>query len=187
MKQSSEKNRYVALLRGINVGGHHKVPMTTLKDAFETMGFKSVKTLLNSGNVVFETDRMSDKEVMEEEIATELAAVFGFSIPVLVIESGAIHKIIEMNPFREIQIHKDIRLYVTFSNEASRQGTLSLPWSSPDSSFRILEASGGMICSVLDISESKTPDAMKVLEKSYGRNITTRNWNTILKLGNLAK
>ena len=181
MKQRTEKHRYVALLRGINVGGHHKVPMATLKDAFEAMGFKSVKTFLNSGNVVFETDKVCDKGI-EVEIATELAAVFGFPIPVLVRKSGAIQKIIEMDPFGEVQVQKDIRLYVTFLKEGPQE-KFSLPWTSPDGSFKILEAAEGMICSVLDVSLSKTPDAMKILEKAYGRNITTRNWNTILKLG----
>ena len=58
-----------------------------------------------------------------------------------------------------------------------------MPWSSPDNSFHILEKRGKDILSVLDLSKSKTPKAMEILEKTYGKsNITTRNWKTILRI-----
>ncbi|MGY8913954.1 MAG: DUF1697 domain-containing protein, partial [Flavobacteriales bacterium] len=49
-----KKDFYIAFLRGINVGGHHKVPMAVLKTEFEKLGFKNIVTLLNSGNILFE-------------------------------------------------------------------------------------------------------------------------------------
>ncbi|HVF69309.1 MAG TPA: DUF1697 domain-containing protein, partial [Xanthomonadales bacterium] len=53
--------KYVAFLRGINVGGKNKVPMSDLKKTFESLGFQNVKTLLNSGNVIFEAGPSTDK------------------------------------------------------------------------------------------------------------------------------
>ena len=53
MNKESQKSVVVAFLRGINVGGHHKVPMAELKTTLVGMGFSNIKTLLNSGNVVF--------------------------------------------------------------------------------------------------------------------------------------
>jgi len=54
------KEKYVAFLRGINVGGHHKVPMADLRKELEKLGFENVMTLLNSGNIIFEV--ISDYE-----------------------------------------------------------------------------------------------------------------------------
>lgn len=51
---NSKKEKYVAFLRGINVGGHHKVPMAELRKELEKMNFENVITLLNSGNILFD-------------------------------------------------------------------------------------------------------------------------------------
>lgn len=74
---------YVALLRGINVGGKNKVEMSRLKATFEAVGMTDVRTYINSGNVIFRDDRSRSTElpiVLEQAIATE----FGFSVKVLV-------------------------------------------------------------------------------------------------------
>jgi uncharacterized protein (DUF1697 family) len=67
----------IGFLRGINVGGHHKVPMAELRSFLEGMGFENVKTLLNSGNVVFETNRSGIKK-LEEEMEDSLSQSFDF-------------------------------------------------------------------------------------------------------------
>ena len=54
MKFNKRTERYVAFLRGINVGGHHKVPMAELRLIMEELGFEKVITLLNSGNIIFD-------------------------------------------------------------------------------------------------------------------------------------
>ena len=55
MSSIKSTERYVAFLRGINVGGHHKIPMADLRRALEELGFRKVVTLLNSGNVIFDS------------------------------------------------------------------------------------------------------------------------------------
>ncbi|MEX2593662.1 MAG: DUF1697 domain-containing protein [Anditalea sp.] len=180
MKNNREQQIYVALLRGINVGGHHKIPMEELRTTFEAMGHTQVKTLLNSGNVIFE-GKSAQVETLEEKIASQLEKSFGFSIPVLVRKADDIKEITACDPFKDIQIHKDIRLYVTFFKESPKEN-LKLPWVSADGSFQIIKVKGRAVCSVLDVSKSKTPYAMNVLEKSYNKDITTRNWNTVVKI-----
>ncbi len=59
-------NRYVAFLRGINVGGHKKVPMQQLHECMTEMGFTKIKTLLASGNVVFEAEHADRTELTEK-------------------------------------------------------------------------------------------------------------------------
>ena len=56
VEESTNMKRYVAFLRGINISGKNKVPMAELKKAFEELGFREVKTYLNSGNVIFSSD-----------------------------------------------------------------------------------------------------------------------------------
>ncbi len=172
--------KYVAFLRGINVGGHHKVPMLELKKEFEKLGFKNIITLLNSGNILFDTVS-SDIEKLEETVAIHLEKYFDFPIPTIIRKSEMIIELLHNKPFKTIKVTKDIRLYVSFLKE-NREPHLKLPWISSDNSYQILDYNDKTIYSVLDLSLSKTPKAMKVIEQFYGKNITTRNWNTIERI-----
>ena len=174
--------KYAALLRGINVGGNKKVPMAELKKILEKSGLKNVKTLLASGNVIFESN--SNILQLQTLIPSIIEKEFGFPVPVLLRTYKEIEKIIELNPFKEIKVTSQIRLYVTFLFEnPEKKSTAS--YISKDESFKIILLSDKTVFSVLDLSISNTPEAMNMLEKIYGKNITTRNWNTILKIANL--
>ena len=172
-----------AFLRGINVGGHHKVPMVELREILTEMGCENVRTLLNTGNVVFETDQ-TDIQALEAKMESHLANAFNFPIPVMLRTKDAIADLVAQNPFEAIEMHKDIRLYVSFLKDEPTV-ELELPYSSKDSSYQILSVNNRIICSVLDLSTTKTVKGMEELEKLFGKNITTRNWNTILKVMNL--
>ncbi|WP_027089418.1 DUF1697 domain-containing protein [Thomasclavelia saccharogumia] len=76
--------RYIAFLRGINISGKNKVSMAELKTEFEKLGFKEVKTYLNSGNVIFSSDE-DDIEKMMSKIERGIKHHLGFDIPVFVI------------------------------------------------------------------------------------------------------
>lgn len=172
--------KYVALLRGINVGGHHKVPMATLKEALKTLKVEQVITLLNSGNVIFESS-LEDPIELEQLIEEKLESTFGFSIPTIVREAEMIQQLLKDNPFGAIDAHKDIRLYVSFMKTDVHSG-LKIPWKSDDSSFQILKKREKTIMSVLDLTKTTTPKAMGIIEKSFGKDITTRNWKTIERI-----
>ena len=68
---------YIAFLRGINVGGHHKVPMAELKVEFTKLGYSNIITLLNSGNVIFNSDSANRQEI-ESRLTSQLETKFGF-------------------------------------------------------------------------------------------------------------
>ncbi len=151
---------YFAFLRGINVGGHHTVPMAVLREEMTAMGFGSVRTLLNSGNVIFDSNS-DDPDSLETQIEAQLAAKFGFSIPVMIRTAASMGELVESDPFSLILSEaKDpnIRLYVT------------------------LTRSGDMIPSMVDLRDSRTTKAMDELERRFGKDLTTRNWNTIVKM-----
>ena len=149
-----------AFLRGINIGGHHKVPMATLRTVFEAMGFTSVRTLLNSGNVTFDSDR-ADLGALERVIETRLTDVFGFPIPVMIRTDESLRAFVASSPFALIRSEAkdpDIRLYITFPRSGDNNPT------------------------VVDLRDSNTIKAMEEFERRLGKDITTRNWDTVLKL-----
>jgi len=173
--------KYAAFLRGINVGGHKPVAMEKLKKAFESLRFKNVRTLLASGNVVFETQSLSTA-FLEQKIEENFKKTFGHEIGVLVRTMEELQRLNESQPFKGIDITPKTRLYVTFLSEKAKS-SLKIPYTSPDKSFRILRASTREVCSVLILSPtSRSVDVMNILEKEFGHKITTRNWNTIIRV-----
>ncbi|MEM7102778.1 MAG: DUF1697 domain-containing protein [Bacteroidota bacterium] len=173
-------HKYVAFLRGINVGGHHKVPMADLKTEMGKLNCESVITILNSGNIIFE-HKEADISTLESRIKEQLEKAFGFPIPTLLRKAETITNLHAAEPFEDIAVTKDIRLYVSFLQE-EKEEKLSLPYTNEDNSFQILEKADRVIISVLDLAGSKTPKAMGILEKIYGKDITTRNWKTIIRI-----
>ena len=175
--------KFVALLRGINVGGNKKIPMAELKKVLEKTGLKNVKTLLASGNVVFETDSSKIDE-LQSSISSAIEKAFKFQVPVLLRSFPEIQRLIALDPFKQITVTPQIRLYVTFlSEKVNDKATTNL--ASLDKSFGIITKTRTEIFSVLDLSKTGTPEAMSALEKEFGKEITTRNWNTILKIAGL--
>jgi len=174
------EKKYVAFLRGINVGGNHKVPMEQLRKELEKLKCKKVVTLLNSGNIIFETTKDAP-ENLENYIENHLKNTFGFPIPVIIRSAKEILALVNTDPFKHIKIIQETRLYVSFLKK-SHSINLPLPWFSDDRSYTILDIQNTHIISVLDLSVSKTPKAMAALEKYFGNNITTRSWNTIHRI-----
>lgn len=163
------------------MGGHHKLPMADLRKEMDKLNFKNVQTLLNSGNIIFSTNA-EDSAKLEDKISNHLKKTFGFPVPTLLRNSDTILRMVEYNPFKNIKLTKETRLYVTFLREES-EIELPIPWISDDRSYQILSINENSVFSVLDLSLSKTPKAMEALERFFGADLTSRNWNTILKIG----
>ncbi|MBR0138100.1 MAG: DUF1697 domain-containing protein [Erysipelotrichaceae bacterium] len=89
--------RYIALLRGINISGKNKIPMPELKEGFIHMGFNEVKTHLNSGNIIFNSDE-ADIALLSEEIRNMISERFDLDIPVLVIPQQELKRQLESAP-----------------------------------------------------------------------------------------
>lgn len=172
---------YIVFLRGINVGGNKKVPMADLKKMFAKMGFENIRTLLNSGNIIF-NGKKEKEPILTQKIGNELEKTFGFSANVMLRSAEEIMELIRLEPFKNISIDKKTRLYVSFLNKKS-SSNLEIPYSSPNTDFRILQKTEREIFSVLTLETAKSVDAMAFLEKEFGKEITTRNWNTVLKIG----
>lgn len=172
--------QYIALLRGINVGGNKIVPMADLKKMLGKMGYKNVKTILASGNVLLEA-RETKAQKLAETIGKKFEETFGFNSHIIVRTAEQIKKLVESEPFKGITVTADTRLYITFLTEKPKS-VLQIPYTSPDGGFQILAVNESEVCSVLTLSpKSDTVKSMAILEKEFGKNITTRNWNTVMK------
>src|SRR5512136_2625192 len=112
MKRKGNIN-YCGFLRGINVGGHALVKMAELKNAFEKMGFENVRTVLASGNVLFETGQ-SNKKVLVAKIERELKQAFKKDIKVMLRSLADLKRLQSASPFENIEVTPGTRLYITF-------------------------------------------------------------------------
>jgi len=180
----SEPGKYAALLRGINVGGK-MVKMSDLKAIFEGLGFVDVRTLLNSGNVLFSLPKKAQAKGLAEKIEKELQKKLNLQIDIIVRPISEIEKIAALQPFAKIKTDKNTRLYVTFYASAIRsKSNLKIPYVSPGKEFRILKITDKEVFSVLQLSDAfKTPESMAIIEKEFGKKgATTRNWNTVVRL-----
>ena len=155
--------------------------MDKLKQSFEELKFSNVKTILNSGNVVFE-----GLDYSTSEIEDKLEGTFGFHIDVMVRTMKQIQDLIQTNPFKKTEMTPQTRLYVTFYSQILDH-ELKVPYQSSDGNFKILSVRDGAICSMITLSpNSGTLNLMSFIEKEFGKKVTTRNWNTILKVAKLA-
>lgn len=172
--------RYVALLRGINVGGFHKLPMVELRNEFASLGYKNIVTLLNTGNVLFDGPD-SRVHVLEQDISTHLERKFGFHIPVMLRTKEEFLRCYRLNPYHAMEETSNIKLYVSFLHE-KQAGEITLPWKSDDQALEILSFTGWEVYSTVDLGVTKTVKAMAILEQLFGKGITTRNWNSVKRI-----
>jgi uncharacterized protein (DUF1697 family) len=174
---------FVALLRGVNVGGHRRVPMATLRTLFETIGHREVATYIASGNVVFDSPKRSTRALAD---ALEIAILeeFGFEVDVVVRSAAEMASVVAKNPFRSSAAIPKELLYVAFPSRPIKGGDLSI-----DRSFAPDEFSVGRVAIYLHrpagfSQPTKLTDAF--LAKVAGSPVTTRNWNTVAKLAEMA-
>lgn len=89
--------KYIALLRGINVGGKNKISMKDLKDAFLKNGFTSCATYINSGNVIFQS-QISDTEKLKQKCEKIIKDTFSLDVPVYIISAAGLKKALDNAP-----------------------------------------------------------------------------------------
>jgi len=183
MKKAPEEDsliKYAAFLRGINVGGHTIVKMDELRKVFESLGFRNVKTVLASGNVLFEAHG-GDAVALSQEISGKLEDLLGRKITVVVRSVEEIMALAAREPFKEISVTSGARPIVTFITDDLRDRDFSVPL--PHEGFLILSISDGIICSVsYDQYGTGTAQSMSMIEKAFEGNVTTRTWGTIIRL-----
>ncbi len=169
-------NTYIALLRGINVGGKNILPMKELVVLLEGMSYENVQTYIQSGNVVFQSKKkVGSKDAAE--ISTRVLEKKGFKPRVLILSEAALQSAVENNPF---PTSNGKALHFFFLESAPRQPKIEQLVSMKANSEEF------ELCG--QVFYLYTPDGMgrsklaANVEKKLGVPLTARNWNTVSKL-----
>ncbi|GET27669.1 DUF1697 domain-containing protein [Prolixibacter sp. NT017] len=178
-------NQYIAILRGINVGGNRKIKMADLKELFTGLGFTEISTYIQSGNVLFSSAKAEDTMALGDQLEQAIADTFGFDVPVIVRTVEELQQAVAVNPFYASPDADIERLHLTFLKtepEADKLDAINQINHSPDK-FNIIGNHAFVYCSGR-YSESKLTNAF--FEKKLKVPATTRNWKTVLKLVDLS-
>jgi uncharacterized protein (DUF1697 family) len=175
---------HIALLRGINVGGHQKVAMTDLRDVLTKLKFAGVRTLLQSGNVVFRRgdpkDRRTDADI-ERSLEDAAEKRFGFRTDFFVRTAAEWNAIIAKNPFRKEAEADPGRLIAMILKDAPAAKQIAALEQSIVGRERV-RAEGRLLYIVYPdgVGASKFTNAL--IDRKLETRGTGRNWNTVLKL-----
>ena len=171
---------HLALLRGINVSGHSMIKMDALKTALERIGFKNVKTYIQSGNVFVDSDEENGPSV-GFLIKQEIFKAFGHEVPVVVISKEDLEACIKNNPYLKENDCDLKKLYVAFIGKELSSGSLN---DLKISQFKPDEAAidGARIYIKYSVGAGKTRLDQKYIEKKLNTVATIRNWNTVSTL-----
>ncbi len=174
-------SKYIAILRGINVGSGRKVPMTDLKKLCESLGLQNVQTYIQSGNVVFELGRPEAILMLEMRLQQAFSETFGFDIPVIVRTDEELAESIAQNPFLKEENLDIERLHLTVLKELPKpellekiKGYQYLP-----DRYEIIGRNVFIFCAA-GYGTSKLVNSF--FESKLKVPATTRNWKTVLKL-----
>jgi uncharacterized protein (DUF1697 family) len=176
---------HVALLRGINVGGHKNVSMADLRDLLTQLGFADTRSLLQSGNLVFRSDGRTGprlERLLEDEARKRLALQTVFFVRT----AREWKAVVTRNPFRAEAERDPSHLVVMFLKDApeARDVTALQATISGREAIRV-DGRHAYIVYPDGIGHSRLTHAL--IEKRLGTRGTGRNWNTVRKLGALAQ
>jgi uncharacterized protein (DUF1697 family) len=174
-------DKYISILRGINVGGNRKILMSDLKSMFEKLGFSKVQTYIQSGNVIFESEQKESNSNLEQNIQQMIVETFGFDVPVIVRTADEWTESIVNNPFWK-EPNADIdRLHLTFLKEIPSPELLE-----KIKTFQYLPDRYEIIGSDVFIFCAAGYGTSKLINPFFESKLktpaTTRNWKTVIKL-----
>jgi uncharacterized protein (DUF1697 family) len=167
--------RYAALLRGVSP---MNAKMAELKKCFEEAGFTEVRTVLASGNVVFNAKRAASETALERRIERAMQASLDRSFLTIVRSIRALEQLLESDPYAAFKLRPASKRVVTFLREAPSTRP-KLPVELDNA--RILALNGREVLSAY-VPGPKGPVFMQLIERTFGQDVTTRTWDTVRKV-----
>ncbi len=171
--------RSIALLRGVNVGGHRKLPMKELSAVLETIGCRNIRTYIQSGNVVY------DGNVASDQIGAAIDDKFGFNPPVFIFTAKAFVRVAEQCPFQSQADGNPKSVHIYFLATPPEKGV--------EATLQAVKSADEMFAlekDALYLHSPKGLSASKIAEKAdriLKVDNTARNWNTVCALIALAE
>ena len=178
-------NRFIALLRGINVSGQKKIKMADLKSLIGELPFSQVETYIQSGNIVFSSET-EDAALLASQISDRIKQEYGYEVEVIIRTAADLHHILMHNPFCEYQSIDQKALYVTFLASAP----------APDAVMAIdadaflpekFVVAGSSIYFYAANGYGRAKMNNTFFERKLKVKATTRNWKTVRKLVEMAR
>lgn len=168
-------NTYIALLRGINVGGNNKLPMRDLVVLLESLGLQKVKTYIQSGNIVFQSEQ-ADPAQLSQAITGAIRRSHGFAPYTLILDSQALLAAMAANPFPEGEAEpKSLHLFFMDRSPQAFDTAALDRVKTPNERYRLIDK----------VFYLHAPDGIgrsklaELAAKGWGVNITARNWRTV--------
>jgi len=209
--------RYIALFRGLNVGGSHKVPMADLREMLAGLGFANVKTYIQSGNAVFDSDQTA--AAASAAINPAFEAKFEFSAPLVLLDAGQLDAVIAASPFAGPERFQDKWTRLSGSETRSKKEiepcfdsvktgyALTDDYKMLHAGFFVADPSPERLAILNDMPRNgekfavkdrviylylpnysaRSDLAKKVASANLGAPVTVRNWRSVCALSVLAK
>ncbi|HEV2207797.1 MAG TPA: DUF1697 domain-containing protein [Verrucomicrobiae bacterium] len=182
--KTNSTTTYVGLLRGINVGGHNRVPMADLRLLGGELGWRDVQTYIQSGNLVFAANEPAT--IVERQLESAIERRFQLQIPVVVRTATAWADCAADNPFPDEVRSDPNHVLLALSKRPPRAGAEGDLQARAADGERVVQAGDGLwIYFPAGIGKSKLTPAL--LERLVGSPVTARNWLTVRKLCELAR
>lgn len=172
--------RYVAFLRAVNLAGHGKVGMAELAALCTSLGFGKVKTLLNSGNVIFSAEDRASAD-LEAQLESEAAKQLDLRTDIMVRSSAQLSDSIAANPFPAEAKDDPSHLLVVFLKAPAGDDAVST-LQAGIKGRELVRAAGRQLYVTYPDGIGTSKLTMPAIESKLGTRGTGRNWNTVLKL-----
>jgi uncharacterized protein (DUF1697 family) len=170
---------FVALLRGVNVGGNNAIPMSTLCSLCTEIGCRDVQSYIQSGNVVFSA--AGSQPALEAELEAGIERRFGLSIPVIVRAAADWRSYVQNNPFPEAEPN---RVMLALSKRPPKPNAAHDLCQRATKGERVTQEGDALwIHFPGGVGKSKLTPSL--LDRVVGSSVTMRNWRTVVKLGEM--
>ena len=176
--------KYIAILRGINVSGSKMIKMDNLKLSMIELNFKNIETYIQSGNLIFEYAK-TNQHYLATLITNKIQKTFEFHVPVIIKSAKELNAIKDHNPFINNRNEAIDKLHVTFfSEEPAKELLGKLTGIESNSDEFILAGNVVYLCCMNGYGRTKLTN--NLFENKLKISATTRNWKTVIKLAEMA-
>ena len=174
--------RFIALLRGVNVGGNTKVNMAELRASCERLGYENVKTYINSGNVILDSTE-ADAGKIASQIQNTIRDDFGLVVSVMVRSMEELQQVLTNNPFNgQFDNHKDMHVFFLADELPDEKLELLLAQHNDE---QLIAVDGRTVYCLLRISVVDSTLGKGFLDRKLKVPATARNWRTVKTLAEM--